>query len=81
METQVYDWRHDSLRFIAWLIEGWPESPGATVGREMLRRDLNRRPKRLSHHVTPRWKGHPWSPSPHDFSHEIVARLRKLLEA
>jgi hypothetical protein len=39
----------------------------------MLWRGLNRRPNRLSHRVTPRWKGHPWSPSPDDFSPETVA--------
>jgi hypothetical protein len=80
LEMQVYDCRHDSLRFLAWLIQSWPDSPGANVGREMLWRGLNRRPNRLSHHVTPRWKGYPWSPSPHDFAPEVVARLHKLLE-
>src|SRR5207247_1574432 len=39
-ETQIYSCRHDSLRFLAWLIEGWPDSPGATIGRDMLRRGL-----------------------------------------
>ena len=54
---------------------------GASVGRDMLERGLTRPRNRLSHHVTPRWKGHPWGPSPHDFAPETVARLRKLIEA
>jgi hypothetical protein len=81
LEMQIYDCRHDSLRFLAWLMEGWPDTLGASVGRDMLERGLTRPRNRLSHHVTPRWKGHPWGPSPHDFAPETVARLRKLIEA
>jgi hypothetical protein len=80
LEMQVYECRHDSLRFLAWLMEDWPDGPGGSIGRDMLWRALNGHRNRLSHHVTPRWKGHPWSPSPHDFAPEAVARLRKLLE-
>jgi hypothetical protein len=80
LETRLYDCRHDSLLFLAWLIEGWPSSLGSSTGLDLLWRGLSRRRHRLSHHVLPRWKGHPWSPSPHDFAPEIVARLRKLLE-
>jgi hypothetical protein len=79
-ETRLYDCRHDSLLFFAWLVEGWPKSVGASIGRELLWRGLIRPRNRLSHHVLPRWKGHPWSPSPHDFAAEVIARLRKLLE-
>ena len=32
--------RHGSLRFLAWLIEGWPDSFGASIGRDMLWRSL-----------------------------------------
>jgi hypothetical protein len=78
-EMRLYDCRHDSLLFLGWLIEGWPSSLGASIGRDLLRRVLSRRRNRLSHHVLPRWKGHPWSPSPHDFDPEIEARLQKLL--
>lgn len=77
-EMQIYDCRHDSLRFLAWLIEGWPDSAGAVIGHDMLTRGLRRARNRLSHHVLPRWKGHPWSPSPHDFAPDIVARLWQL---
>jgi hypothetical protein len=79
-DTRLYDCRHDGLLFLAWLIDGWPNSLGASIGREMLWRGLNRLRNRLSHHVLPRWKGHPWSPSPHDFAPEIINRLGKLLE-
>jgi hypothetical protein len=77
-EMQIYDCRHDSLRFLAWLIEGWPDSAGAVIGHDMLTRGLRRTRNRLSHHVLPRWKGHPWSPSPHDYAPEIVARMWQL---
>lgn len=78
-ELRQYECRHDSLRFLAWLIDDWPNSLGASIGRDLLRRALTSPRSRLSHHVLPRWKGHPWSPSPHDFAPEILARLHKLL--
>jgi hypothetical protein len=80
LEMRQYDCRHDSLLFLVWLIDGWPNSLGVSIGRDILWRSLNRPRNRLSHHVLPRWKGHPWSPGPHDFAPEIMARLRKLLE-
>jgi hypothetical protein len=79
-EMRLYDCRHDSLLFLAWLIEGWPSNLGSSIGRDLLWRGLSRRRNRLSHHVLPRWVDHPWGPSPHDVAPEIVARLRKLLE-
>ena len=39
-ETRFYDCRHDSLACLALLIEGWPDSRGASIGREMLWRGL-----------------------------------------
>jgi len=79
-ETHFYDCRHDSLRFLAWLFDGWPNTPGSSVGRDLLWKGLSHRRNRFSHHVLPRWKGHPWSPSPHDFELEIMARLHRLLD-
>ena len=35
-EDAVYDCRDASLQFVAWLIEGWPSSPGARIGQSML---------------------------------------------
>jgi hypothetical protein len=80
LQKDLYGSRHGSLRFIAWFIDGWPDSFGARIGRVMLARGLNNKQNRLSHHIWPRWKGHPWSPSPHDFAPEILFRLRKLIE-
>jgi hypothetical protein len=75
-EVQIYSCRHDSLRFLAWLIDGWPDSLGARIGRDMLWRGLSCKRNRLLHHVLPGWPGHPWSPSPPDFAPEVHARLR-----
>lgn len=36
--THVYDGRRASLRFLAWLTEGWPHSEGAVFGRALLER-------------------------------------------
>jgi len=30
-EDAIYDCRHASLQFLAWVTEGWPDSPGARV--------------------------------------------------
>jgi hypothetical protein len=35
---------------------------GAVIAIEMLRRGLSQERNRLSHHLTPSWPGHPWSP-------------------
>lgn len=80
LEMKVYSCRHDSLRFLTWLFEGWPDSLGASIGRELLWRGSSGKRNRLSHHILPRWKGHPWSPGPHDIAPEIQTRLQKLLE-
>lgn len=32
----MYDGRHDSLRFLAWLLGGWPHGVGPQVAQEML---------------------------------------------
>ncbi len=37
-EVDVFHARHDSLSFLAWLLQGWPNSPGARVARDMLAR-------------------------------------------
>ncbi|MGB6451373.1 MAG: TniQ family protein [Steroidobacteraceae bacterium] len=79
-ETGIYAGRHDSLRFLAWLIEGWPDSEGAAVGRDLLERWLSGKPSRISHHLRPTWPGHPWSPGPHDIEPEVQNRLRELIE-
>lgn len=39
-ELRIDDCRHDSLRFLAWFLEGWPRSCGARWARKMLVRWL-----------------------------------------
>ena len=39
-QDAIYDRRHGSLQFLSWLIEDWPDSPGAQVGQSMLLRWL-----------------------------------------
>ncbi|MGC2030304.1 MAG: TniB family NTP-binding protein [Steroidobacteraceae bacterium] len=79
-ETGFYAGRHDSLRFLAWLIEGWPDSEGAAVGRGLLKRWLSGKRNRISHHLRPTWPDHPWSPGPHDIEPNIQHRLRELVQ-
>ncbi|HEY6926731.1 MAG TPA: relaxase/mobilization nuclease domain-containing protein [Steroidobacteraceae bacterium] len=62
-EDAVYDCRHASLQFLAWLTEGWPESPGARVGQSMLIRWLTADRNRLCRHLRPS-SADPWSVGP-----------------
>ena len=39
-EPGLYDGRHDGLRFLAWLFQGWPDGEGAQVAQLMLGRWL-----------------------------------------
>jgi TniQ len=77
-ETHMYGSRHDALRFLVWLLEGWPEGAGPQVARDMLARWQCSERDQLSHHLQPTWPGYPWSPSPHDFEAEIRDRLQLL---
>jgi hypothetical protein len=72
----VYDGRHASLRFLAWLIDGWPDSPGAVVGRSLLLRWLNAERNLLCRHLRP--LADPWTSGPHNFEPSIQRRLRTL---
>jgi hypothetical protein len=72
--------RHESFRFLAWLLDGWPESTGACIAEELLRRGLSTPRNRLSQHLGPRWRGYPWSPGPHDILPEIQHKLVQLLD-
>lgn len=76
-ETHIYDSRHDSLRFLAWLTEGWPDSPGAQVGQSMLIRWFTADRNRLCRHLRPPWVD-PWSAGPNNFEPPIQQRLRVL---
>jgi hypothetical protein len=92
-EDGIYDRRHGSLQFLAWLTEGWPDGPGAKVGQSMLIRwmtaDGNRgmlidwltaNRNRLCRHLRPPWADH-WSAGPNNFEPPIQQRLRALAGA
>jgi hypothetical protein len=61
-------------------LERWLMQAIAGLYHRTVQRGLSHRRNRFSHHVLRGWKGHPWSPSPHDFGSEIIARLHRLLE-
>jgi hypothetical protein len=52
-DDAIYDCRHGSLLFLHWLIEGWPTSPGAEVGRRLLTRWLTADRNRLCRRLRP----------------------------
>lgn len=53
----VYGSRHDSLRFLAWLLGGWPHGVGPQVAQEMLRRWLFGDREFASFHLPSEWAG------------------------
>ncbi len=73
----IYDDRHGSLRFLAWLLEGWPDSPGAKVGLRLLIRWLAADRNRLCRHLRP-LEADLWSAGPTNFEPPIRGRLRLL---
>jgi hypothetical protein len=76
-DDAIYDCRHGSLQFLAWLTGGWPDSPGAKIGQSMLIRWLTAERNRLCRHLRPPSADH-WSAGPTNFEPPIVDRLRAL---
>jgi hypothetical protein len=76
-DLYIYNVRHASLRFVAWLVEGWPDSNGAKVGRELLNRWLNADRNHLCRHLRPTGARR-WSSGPTNFEWHIQERLRGL---
>src|ERR1700730_18034549 len=62
----LYDCRHGSLRFLAWLTQDWPNSPGAKVDQSLLTRWLAAERNRLCRHLRPP-DADPWSVGPSNF--------------
>jgi hypothetical protein len=77
-ETGIYDSRHDSLRFLAWLIDGWPHSEGAAIGRNMLERWLTGGRNRICRPLCERRES-VWTQGPSNFGPKIRDRLLRLL--
>ena len=79
-EDAVYDCRHASLQFVAWLTDGWPGSPGARIGQSMLMRWLTVDRNRLCRHLRPH-TADPWTAGAENFEPSIRERLRMLAGA
>lgn len=75
--SEVYWSRHDSLCFLAWLLEGWPDGEGPAIAKELLRRWLSAERNRICRHLRPPWAD-PWSTGPSNFEPAIEERLRAL---
>lgn len=76
----IYDCRHGSLQFLAWLTEGWPDSPGAQVGQSMLIRWLTTTFNYLPSQFPPLY-GQTCHTGPTNFEPAIRARLEALADA
>jgi hypothetical protein len=76
----IYDCRYGSLRFLAWLTEGWPDSPGAKVGHGLLLRWLAADRNRLCRHLRSD-SADPWTSGATNFEPPITQRLTVLAGA
>jgi hypothetical protein len=79
-DDAIYDCRHGSLQFLAWLTSGWPDSPGAKIGQSLLIRWLATDRNRLCRHLRA-GSADPWSAGPSNFESPIRERLRALAGA
>lgn len=76
-DTCIYNVRHASLRFLAWLVEGWPDSTGAKVAQELLGCWFNTDRNRLGRHLFVA-NAECQSAGPPNFESPIRERLRAL---
>lgn len=75
--SELYGGRHDSLCFLAWLLEGWPDGEGPALAKGLLLRWLRAERNRICRHLRPPWAD-PWSTGPSNFEPPIQERLRAL---
>jgi hypothetical protein len=74
----VFDRRHASLLFLAWLTSGWPDGQGATLARQILRRWLTAERNRLCRHLRTAQED-PWTLGSNNFESTIRERLQVLV--
>jgi TniQ len=79
-QDAIYDCRHGSLQFLAWLTSGWTESVGVKIGRSMLMRWLAADRNRLCRHLRAP-SADPWNAGPSNFEPPIRRRLQALADA
>lgn len=77
--TEIFEGRHDSLCFLAWLLGGWPHGEGPSIARDLLVRWLGEERNRLCRHLRPPWTD-PWTSGPSNFEPPIFERLRALAD-
>lgn len=75
--TEILSARHDSLCFLAWLIDGWPHGDGPAVAKALLTRWFSAERNRLCRHLRSAWDD-PWSSGATNFEPPIQQRLRAL---
>lgn len=80
MTDGIFDRRHASLLFLAWLTSAWPDGPGATAARHLLSRWLAAERNRLCRHLSTA-QADPWTLGPTNFEVPIRERLQALAGA
>lgn len=80
LETGVWGARYRSLKVLAWLLEGWPQSAGSVVATELFARWLTRGGNHISRHVLGS-RADRWQLGCGNFNPRTRDRLLKLYEA
>jgi hypothetical protein len=78
--ADVFGSRHDSLCFLSWLLEGWPQGAGPQTAGQLITRWLLAERNRLCRHLRSPWAD-PWTVGPANFDPPILNRLRELAGA
>ena len=71
--------RYRSLVFLAWMLDGWPDSYNAGVAKDLLRQWSMAKHTRISRHLGGD-DGGPWDPVQHQIEPAIQSRLRQLAD-
>ena len=71
--------RYRSLVFLAWLLEGWPDSYNVGISKDLLKQWSEAKPTRLSRHLGDKWED-AGDPGPHQIEPAIQARIHQLVD-
>lgn len=68
--------RYRSLLFLAWMLEGWPDSANAQVAKGLLTQWATAPRTRVSRHLGDKWED-AWDPGPHQIEPHIQQQIRQ----
>jgi hypothetical protein len=73
-DGRLYGSRYRGLSLLAWLLDGWPRSPGPRIAIDLLGRWSEAKRSRISGHLHLNWSD-PYDPGPYELDPKIRMRL------